>query len=116
MVEVGLIFPGDSGIVENLARKVAKPRKGTCFAPTSVARARSGARAFQFLRTDIIRNSHSDESSRVGNLSLEYQNNSLASRKKKLQQNERSDKNKSSTSPVFLFIEKYFGKYYCKIN
>ena len=43
-------FAGDGGIVENLAQRsceAEEPMKGELFAPTSVARARSGARALQ---------------------------------------------------------------------
>ena len=65
-------FAGDGGIVENLAQRsceAEEPMKGELFAPTSVARARSGARALQ-----ISTDGHHPKplvlmTSRVGNLS-----------------------------------------------
>ena len=74
-------FAGDGGIVENLAQRsceAEEPMKGELFAPTSVARARSGARALQ-----ISTDGHHPKplvlmTSRVWAIyHLEYQNKSL---------------------------------------
>ena len=70
-----VIFAGDGGIVENLAREACEaeePMIGDLLHPRVSRGLVRALEPFNFLRTDIIRNSQFQETSRVD---LEYQHN-----------------------------------------